>query len=92
MSARPGKTVKLSVSIDAELLSALRQRARRIHGGNLSAAITEGVRRAIEEEGREALLAWLGPASELTPAERATFAAERAAAAPPRGKRKARAA
>jgi hypothetical protein len=57
---RSGRTEKISVSIDRSDLSLLQKRARRLYGGNLSAAIAEGVRRVNEEEGREALVAWLG--------------------------------
>jgi len=41
----------------------LRKRANRLHGGNLSAAIAEAIRRIREEEGREALVEWLGEAA-----------------------------
>jgi hypothetical protein len=68
--SRAGHTDKISVSIDRKDLDALRRRARRLHGGNLSAVIAEGVRRVREEEGREALVAWLGEAGSATEDER----------------------
>ena len=68
---RSGRTEKVSISLDRADLSMLKKRARRVHGGNFSAAIAEGVRRVREEEGREALVAWLGNAAEATPAQRA---------------------
>ena len=66
---RAGRTEKISISLESDELRALRQRADKLYGGNLSAAVAEGVRRVREEEGREALSAWLGQASEATPEE-----------------------
>jgi hypothetical protein len=67
--ARAGKTEKVSISLDRSDLKLLRTRARRLHGGNLSAAVAEGVGRIREEEGRRALVTWLGKAGDATPAE-----------------------
>jgi len=64
---RAGRTEKVSVSLDRADLLMLRKRARRLHGGNLSAVIADGVRLVREEEGRQALLAWLGEAGKTTP-------------------------
>ncbi|MFO0758052.1 MAG: hypothetical protein U0359_16265 [Byssovorax sp.] len=77
-AARPraGQTEKISVSLARADLLALRTRAKQLYGGNLSAAIAEGARRIREEEGREALVAWLGPAAEATRAEREAIAGE----------------
>ena len=69
-AARSGQTDKVSVSIDRADLTVLRRRARRLYGGNLSAVIAEGVRRVREEEGREALVAWLGEAGSAVSQER----------------------
>lgn len=74
--SRAGQTEKISVSIDRADLAMLRARARRLYGGNLSAAIAEGVRRLREEEGREALVRWLGDAGRTTEAEREAIRAE----------------
>jgi hypothetical protein len=67
--ARAGKTEKVSISLDRSDLNLLRRRARRLYGGNLSAVVAEGVRRIREEEGRKALVAWLGNAADATPSE-----------------------
>src|SRR5579859_4274957 len=64
MPKRPGRTVKLSISIDPRDLALLKKRAKRVSGGNISAAITETIRIAREWEGREALAAWLGEGRE----------------------------
>jgi hypothetical protein len=68
-AARAGTTEKVSISIDRSELAAMRKRARRLYDGNLSAVVAEGLRRVREEEGREALLAWLGEAARATPSE-----------------------
>ena len=73
---RPGQTEKISVSIDRKDLAALRRRAQRLHGGNLSAVIAEAAQRIQEEEGREALVAWLGKAARMTTAQRDAIRAE----------------
>jgi len=86
---RAGQTEKISVSLAHADLAALRRRARRLYGGNLSAAVAEGVRRIHEEEGREALAAWLGDAGEASPEERDALRAEwRQAEGPAAGKRR----
>ena len=54
----------------------LRGRARRLFEGNLSAVIAEGVQRVREEEGREALLGWLGDAARTTSEQREEVRAE----------------
>ena len=72
---RSGRTEKISISLDRADLSMLKKRAGRLHGGNLSAVIAEGVRRVREEEGREALVAWLGDAAKATPEQRASVRA-----------------
>lgn len=75
-SDRPGRTAKVSISLDRSDLTMLRRRARRLYGGNLSAAIAEGVRRIREDEGREALVGWLGDAAKTTPAQGESIRAE----------------
>jgi hypothetical protein len=74
--SRPGRTEKISVSLDRLDVHALRRRAKKLYNGNLSAAVAEGARRIREEEGREALVAWLGQAAEATPEERDALRAE----------------
>ncbi len=64
------------MSLDRGDLLALRRRAAKLYGGNLSAAIAEAARRIREEEGREALLAWLGDAAASTAAEQEAIRAE----------------
>jgi len=73
---RAGRTEKVSVSLDRADLLMLRKRARRLHGGNLSAVIADGVRLVREEEGREALVEWLGDAAATTDEQRDEIRAE----------------
>jgi hypothetical protein len=88
-AARSGRTEKISVSLDRGDLQALRRRAKRLYGGNVSAAIAEGVRRIREEEGREKLVQWLGDVGEATAEERQAILDEwRGTAQPPRSRRK----
>jgi hypothetical protein len=75
-ASRAGRTDKISVSLDRKDLAAIRARARRLYGGNLSAVVAEGIRRVREEEGREALVAWLGEAGQATVEERDAIRAE----------------
>src|SRR5689334_21480976 len=53
------RVAKISVSLAGADLAVVRRRAKRLYRGNLSAALADGVRRLREEEGREALAAWL---------------------------------
>jgi hypothetical protein len=66
----------VSISLDRADLAMLRKRAGRLYGGNLSAAVAEGIRRVEEEEGREDLVKWLGDQATTTPEEGASIRAE----------------
>ena len=66
---------KVSISIDDADLKWLKRRARRIHGGNLSAAVAEGTRLVRHNEALGELLDKLG-APELSPEERAKLTEE----------------
>ena len=52
---RPGNTVTLSVSMRPEDLAVLRKRAKRAHGGNVSAALADAAELLRLEENRQAL-------------------------------------
>jgi hypothetical protein len=75
-TARIGRTEKISVSLDRSDLQALRRRAKRLYGGNVSAAIAEGARRIREEEAREKVVVWLGDSCKTTTQERDAIRAE----------------
>jgi hypothetical protein len=57
---RPGRTIKVSVSLDRDDLAALRRRARDSFGGNLSAAFSEAARWVRQREARRRLIDQLG--------------------------------
>lgn len=84
--ARAGRTAKISISLDPESMATLEARAKRVAGGNLSAAVADALRVAKEHEGRAALGKWLreahgDPSEEELDAVDAEWAAARAAAA-----------
>ena len=66
---------KVSISIDEADLRWLKRRAKRVHGGNLSAAVAEGTRLVRHHEAMGALLDGLG-APLLTGVEIETLSAE----------------
>lgn len=57
---RKGATETFSVSIDAQTKKVLRARADRLHGGNLSALITELGRAAERADAFDRLREWAG--------------------------------
>jgi hypothetical protein len=60
-SAAPkrSRTVTLSITVDEDDLELLKRRARRVSGGNVSAAVLDALRIAREIEGHDELSAWL---------------------------------
>jgi hypothetical protein len=95
MAKRPGRTVKLSISLDESDFAFLQKRAKVVSGGNISAAVSEAIHIAEELQGRDALAAWLGegreePGAETLDAIRAEWRG--AGRAGRRGKRRTRAA
>jgi hypothetical protein len=72
---RAGRTVKVSVSLDAKDVAALRRRARQSYGGNLSAAFADAARWIRQREARQRLIEMLGGAS-LTRAAEVAIEAE----------------
>jgi hypothetical protein len=69
--ATRSRVVRFSASIQSSSLLVLKRRAKRLHGGNVSAVIAEFAEWAREREGREALSDWLGEAPPLSDRERA---------------------
>jgi hypothetical protein len=74
---RAGRTVKLSVSLDADDVAVLKRRARESYGGNLSAAFSEAARWIRQREARRRLVDLLGGPT-LTPSAAAAIHAEQA--------------
>lgn len=56
--------MKVSVSLDTRDFDLLKKRAKKVSGGNISAALTDMIRIAAEWEGRESLAKWLGEGRE----------------------------
>ena len=91
MAKRSGQTVKLSISLDPSDVALLKKRAKRVSGGNISAAVADTIRIACEVDGRAALASWLGEGREEPSA--ATMGSIRAEwAGAKRGKRRIKAA
>ncbi len=75
MPKRAGDTVKVSISLHKDTVAALRKRAKRLYGGNLSAVVAELAEDARLLEGMDALIESLGGPS-LTDEARARIDAE----------------
>jgi hypothetical protein len=75
--ARPGKTVKISVSLEREDLASLKRLAKRSYAGNLSAAFAEAAHVIRQRESRRRLVDRLGGPT-LTPEAAAAIDAEQA--------------
>ncbi len=91
---RAGRTVKVSVSLDAVEVAGLKRLARESYGGNLSAAFGEAARWIRQREARRQLVDMLGGPT-LTPDVAAAIDAEQAGGsghAPRKAKRRASAA
>lgn len=69
MAKRAGITEKISISVNREDLNILKKRAKRLHGGNVSAVIAEIIARAKEQELLTELLDWLGGPGSMTKEE-----------------------
>lgn len=80
---------KASISIDDADLEWLKRRAKRLHGGNLSAAVSEGTRLLRHLDRMHSLLDHLG-APELTDAQRDAIDRELDVAAPSRRPKRSR--
>jgi len=74
-ASRPGRTVKVSISLDRDDLATLKRRARESYGGNLSAAFADAARWIRRQEARRRLIDMLGGPS-LTPEIAAAIDAE----------------
>lgn len=83
---RDVQTTKISVAITLEDLGTLRARAKRLHGGNLSAAIADATAKLRREEAAHRLFARLG-APPLDDQRAAELDAELGAGTPPRRRR-----
>ncbi len=83
---RAGTTEKVSVSLQRDLLKTLRQRAKRLYAGNLSAVLTEVAEAAARLEAQDDLIMHFGWGP-LSDAERTAIETEWYARPPKRKKK-----
>jgi hypothetical protein len=84
---RPGKTVKVSVSLPKDDLVVLERYAKSAHDGNLSAAFADAAKWIRQREAGRTLVALLG-GPVLTPAASAAIDAEQRGIAAPATRRR----
>ena len=70
MAKRAGTTRKVSISVGARDFAVVKARAKRMHGGNVSAVFAELIATLKRQEAWEKLMAWYGKPIEMTPEER----------------------
>ena len=70
MSERAGVTKKVSLSVHADDLKMLKQRAKRLYDGNVSALFTDLIATVKRQEAWEKAVAWYGKSVVVTDEER----------------------
>jgi hypothetical protein len=90
MAKRAGITEKVSLSVNREDLAVIRKRAKRLHGGNVSAVFAELVAEIKRREAWERATAWYGEPVVLTNEERETIDRELLGSAGPKRTRRKR--
>jgi len=70
MAKRAGVTKKVSLSVNREDLVVLKNRAKRLHGGNVSAVFAEFIAEIKRREAWDRAVAWYGEPIELSDEER----------------------
>ncbi len=73
MSKRAGVTRKVSLSVNQADLAMLKKRAKRLHGGNVSAVFAELIAEIKRHEAWDRAVAWYGEPIVLSDAERETI-------------------
>ena len=73
MTKRAGVTRKVSLSVNSADLAMLKKRAKRLHGGNVSAVFADLIAEIKRREAWERAVAWYGEAIVLSDAERETI-------------------
>ncbi len=85
MSKRAGITDKVSLSVRRGDLAIIKARAKRLHGGNVSAVFAELIAEIKRREAWDRAVAWYGHPIELADAEREAIDRELLGTARPRG-------
>ena len=70
MAKRAGVTRKVSLSVNREDLAMLKNRAKRLHGGNVSAVFADLIAEIRRREAWDRAVAWYGEPLALTDAEK----------------------
>lgn len=70
MKKRAGVTRKVSLSVHEDDVKMLRERAKRLYGGNVSAVFGDLIARIRREEALDRAFAWYGKPIEMTDDER----------------------
>jgi hypothetical protein len=73
MTKRAGVTRKVSLSVNKADLAVLKKRAKRLHGGNVSAVFAELIAEIRRQEAWERATAWYGEPVVLSDGERETI-------------------
>lgn len=73
MAKRAGVTKKVSLSVNREDLAVLKKRAKRLHGGNVSAVFAELIAEIKRRESWDRAVAWYGEPLELSDEERVSI-------------------
>jgi hypothetical protein len=90
MAKRAGVTEKVSVSVNKADLAMLKKRAKRLHGGNVSAVFADLIAEVRRREAWDRAVVWYGRPIELSDEEREVIDREllgRAPSKPARRKR-----
>jgi hypothetical protein len=87
MAKRAGVTQKVSLAVNREDLAVIKKRAKRLHGGNVSAVFADLIAEIKRREAWDRALAWYGEPIHLSPAERETIDRELLGGARPKKSR-----
>jgi hypothetical protein len=88
MAKRAGVTSKVSLSVNKDDLAMLKQRAKRLYGGNVSAVFAELIATIKRQEAWGRAVAWYGTPIVMTDEERESIDGELLGAVAPRRKRR----
>jgi hypothetical protein len=73
MARRAGVTRKVSLSVNREDLAMLKNRAKRLHGGNVSAVFADLIAEIRRREAWDRAVAWYGEPLVMTDAEKSAI-------------------
>jgi hypothetical protein len=88
MAKRAGVTQKVSLSVNREDLAMLKKRAKRLHGGNVSAVFADLIAEIRRREAWERAVAWYGEPIVMSEEEQRAIDRELLGAPRPKARRK----